>query len=81
VFLEFTLAGKFAADVILELALPVPAHGILNVAFVIGVGVDIYLNQKNFGVYHFPGDPFSGHQDPGVPVIAHRFSNLLVLKA
>jgi hypothetical protein len=59
---DIGLAEDVATGLILQLAGPVEADGARDVAFVVGVGVDVDLDELNAGVGAVLGDPVGGDE-------------------
>lgn len=70
-FFKFFLAHEVAADVILKLGLSIPAHRILDVALVVGAGVNVHFHQPHLRIVRVLGDLIRAHQNFGILVICH----------
>ena len=64
-----------AGDVLLQLALPVPADGAGDVTLLVGGGVNIDLNQADIGVAAVFGYPIGSYQRFRMCVISHIYTS------
>src|SRR5882762_4079678 len=70
---ESGLVDQVAADVVLELGLPVPADGAGDVALVVGSGVDVDFDEADVGGIEILSGPISGNENFRMFVVGHCF--------
>src|SRR5712664_1557335 len=65
------LVDQIAADVVLELGLPVPADSAGDVALIVGGGVHVDFDEAEIGGVQVLSDPIRGNENFGVFVVGH----------
>ena len=72
------MRDQIAADVVLQLRLPVPAHCSRDVALIVGRGIDVHFHQPNLGVVQMFRHPLRGDQHFRMRVLSHVTSSFVV---